>query len=686
MLFFRWVQAWKICEFSNDLSHWNMFAHACLLDSDVLMAIRIFRHIGDVAMVNALEQLEHLEEKNLLSAQVAIILGRYDEAEQLFMLSSRPNEALNMRRDLLEWPKALVLAEKMAPEEIPYISKEYAQQLELMGDHANALDNYEKGLLDNNLVENQEHNEICQSGIARMSIKTGDLRRGIQLAKSLEGRVVKRDCAIILEQLKQYTEAAQLYEIGLFFDRAAAVCLKANAWGKVADLLDKVKSPKIHIQYGKIMENEKKFKMAAVCYERGRDYDNLVRILLDPLNMPEEAVRVVRESRSIEGAKLVAKFFSRLGDHSSAIQFLVMSQCIQEAFDLAERNDSMADYATAIEQHGTAEQANELAEYFVSIADHFNAARFHIKGGQFQTAMILLLRLGERQEAIELSVDCAIKSNDKEILNNVTQFLTGQIDGIPKDPTHLFRLYVGLGMVKEAAKTAVIVSQAHQSRGSYRIARDVLFHMYMKLEEGQLKIPSEMHRNMTIIHSYIIIKPLIARKEHLKAARMLIRTCDNISKFPTHVVQILTSTVVICTQAGLRKSAHKYASALMNPEYRPKIHTKYKKKIEDIVRKSGKEDDPQEDKSMCPFCNYLIEETILTCSQCKNNLPYCILTGRHLISSDFALCTTCQMPGYFSEFKKLSALGLKCYMCNGETGDVIPGDSKSYFDKFAEQT
>ena len=61
---------------------------------------------------------------------------------------------------------------------------------------------------------------------------------------------------------QQFTEAAQLYEVGLFYDRAAAVCLKANACAKVGELLEKVKSPKIHIQYGKIMEKEKKYKIA----------------------------------------------------------------------------------------------------------------------------------------------------------------------------------------------------------------------------------------------------------------------------------------------------------------------------------------------------------------------------------------------------------------------------------------
>lgn len=44
-----------------------------------------------------------------------------------------------------------------------------------------------------------------------------------------------------------------------------------------------------------------------MAYESARDWDNVIRILLEHLNNPEEAVRVVRESQSIEGAKMVAR-------------------------------------------------------------------------------------------------------------------------------------------------------------------------------------------------------------------------------------------------------------------------------------------------------------------------------------------------------------------------------------------
>ena len=39
-----------------------------------------------------------------------------------------------MRRDLLHWDQALELAKSLAPNQIPYISREYAQQLEFTWD------------------------------------------------------------------------------------------------------------------------------------------------------------------------------------------------------------------------------------------------------------------------------------------------------------------------------------------------------------------------------------------------------------------------------------------------------------------------------------------------------------------------------------------------------------------------
>ena len=80
-----------------------------------------------------------------------------------------------MRRDLLHWDSALQLAKALNPEQIPFISKEYAQQLEFTGDYTNALSHYEKGITKEE--SRREHDESCAAGVARMSIRMGDIRR-----------------------------------------------------------------------------------------------------------------------------------------------------------------------------------------------------------------------------------------------------------------------------------------------------------------------------------------------------------------------------------------------------------------------------------------------------------------------------------------------------------------------------
>lgn len=80
-----------------------------------------------------------------------------------------------MRRDLLHWDSALQLAKALDPEQIPYISREYAQQLEFTGDYINALSHFEKGLTNNE--KEREHDEVCAAGIARTSLRLGEIRR-----------------------------------------------------------------------------------------------------------------------------------------------------------------------------------------------------------------------------------------------------------------------------------------------------------------------------------------------------------------------------------------------------------------------------------------------------------------------------------------------------------------------------
>lgn len=56
--------------------------------------------------------------------------------------------------------------------------------------------------------------------------------------------------------------------------------------------------------------------------------------------------------------------------------------------------------------------------------------------------------------------------------------------------------------------------------------------MLRELKNRHIKVPAEMENNLVILHSYLLVKNHVKRNDHLKAARMLIRVAENISKFP----------------------------------------------------------------------------------------------------------------------------------------------------------
>ncbi|KAL3996433.1 class B basic helix-loop-helix protein 2 [Sarotherodon galilaeus] len=659
----RFHEAWALCKSAGTNADWAELGKACLVHMEVELAIQVYRMSGNVGMVLSLQSIQGAEEKNLLAGHLAMFLEDYNRAQDLYLSSSSPVAALEMRRDLLHWDSALMLAKRLAEDQIPFISKEYAVHLEFVGDYVTALAHYEKGMTHNSKF--QEHDEACQAGVARMSIRMGDIRRGAAQAIQHPSRVLKKECGAILESMKQYSEAAQLYEKGQYYDKAASVYIRCKNWTKVGELLPNVSSPKIHLQYAKAKEADGKYKDAARAYESAKDWDNVIRVLLDHLNNPEEAVRIVREMQSIDGAKMVARFFLRLNDYGSAIHFLVLSHCNDEAFQLAQQHGQMEVYADIIGSEATQEDYQSIALYFEGEKKHLQAGKFFQKCGQYSRALkhFLLCPNTEDNLAIEMAIETVGQAKDSSLTNQLIDYLMGESDGMPKDAKYLFRLYMALQQYREAARTAIIIAREEQCAGNYRNAHDVLFSMYTELQAQKIKIPAEMATNLMILHSYLLVKIHVKRGDHLKGARMLIRVSNNISKFPAHVVPILTSAVIECHRAGLKNSAFSFAAMLMRPEYRNDIDPKYRKKIEAMVRRPDKSE-LEEETTPCPFCGFQLPQNELLCISCKNNLPYCIATGRHMLKEDWSICPHCEFPALYSEFILLLERETSCPMCS----------------------
>ena len=100
-------------------------------------------------------------------------------------------------------------------------------QLEGKSQNDQALSHYELAMRDVPAVGRAEHEALCRAGIARSSIRLGEIPRGMQLALELNDSGVCRDCAQVLAKMKQYVEAAQLYEAAGAYDQAASLYILA---------------------------------------------------------------------------------------------------------------------------------------------------------------------------------------------------------------------------------------------------------------------------------------------------------------------------------------------------------------------------------------------------------------------------------------------------------------------------
>jgi len=259
------------------------------------------------------------------------------------------------------------------------------------------------------------------------------------------------------------------------------------------------------------------------------------------------------------------------------------------------------------------------------------------------------VQCGDRE--IDAAIEVVGKSQNESLTHQLIDFLVGEKDGVPKDPNYIYRLYLALKKYDEAAKTALIIARQEQDLGNYALAHSVVVETIRQLEDAGMKVSLQLRQNFVLLHSYILVKSLVRRGDHEGAARLLLRIAQSVSKFPLHMVQVLTSTVIECQRAGLKASAYEYAAVLMRPEYRPSINPDLKRKIEAIVRRRvAQGEEAEEATSACPVSAQQIPVTSLECPTSREALPMCVITGRHMVLDDWCFCPISKCPALYSEY------------------------------------
>lgn len=682
----RFQLAFKVGLQLNQKDLWLAMGRRCLECLDVAWAKKAYRQGSSAGMVLYLEKLQNIEDKQLLSGHVASLLGRFKKAREYFLKSCCPEAALDMHCDFQEWDQALSLAQNLAQHRLPEIYLKSAQQLEGKTEYQQSLAHFEQAMQRSNIrdVSQKEHVQQCRAGIARTALRLGDLNRGINEATAVKEPQLCKECAQILEKMRQYLEAAQLYEVAGCYDKAASLYITEYNFEAAAPLMSKIHTPKLHSQFAKAKETRGQYRDAVVAYELAGDFDSVVRLCLDHLGEAQKAFQLVRETHLSAGAERVAEYCQKSGNMHGAIEFLLIAKNNSDAFRLAERHEAMETYEKALCDKGSREQHMAIARYYEQRNMLAAAAKHYSLCEEYPMALKLFLKVGEKE--IDNAIDVVGKARNDALTHTLIDYLMGETDRAPKDPSYVYRLHKALGNFMQAAGTALIIAKQEQEMGNYKHAHGLLFCTYQDLKNQRLALPQELWRRLMILHSYVIVKRLVKAGVHHNAALMLLRVARNIQQFPTHIVPILTSVVIECNRAGLKSEAYQYACQLMRPEYRASISEQYKRKIENIVRKSVNEEqsDSMERLTGCMFCGMELLESQLDCPNCKNISPFCVVTGMRMLKENWSYCRNCKFPAMRDALAALADQGEVCPMCDESVQADVPSvpDPSSYINEY----
>ena len=680
---------------------WRALSVRCLELLAIDLGISVFRSLQNASSVLLLDGLKNEDDFYLVSGHCSTLLADFEMAQKLFLLSREPLWALKMRRDLLQFDRALELSHRLAPDQLPAICLEYAQQMEFQQKYKESLALYQRAQRQHEQLgvrvgppsmsmsmatESAAADAVqqCLCGVVRCTLRIGYIQKGVALALEAESSSLQHECGNLLQSMKQYDEAGQLFVRCAQTTKAVNCFILSKNWEAVQPLLSKLSTPSLHIRYAKEMEMAAKYEDALRSYQVANDKLSVIRLYLYHLDAVEEAISVVRTDPFVEGAKLIAAFTANKRDIATAIEFLVLSRNFTKALEFATSYNEMEIYCDFLDRNNESAQFQNVAANYVAANDHQKAARCFLKAQMFEEALLHFLEDGcaRNLDDILSVIRQSQRSDDGEgggklidiVLDHIECAAAADANGEEIEQSTLFRLYLAIGDIDAAAKMATAISAQSQRMGKYKEAHQVLFEMVRELMARNIatKKYKELTAALFLLHSYILVRVAIQRGDGELAAKLLIRVCDSISKFPSHTVQLLTSAVIQCQKSGLYAQALEYALNLMRPQLRTQIIPKYKNKIEAIVRHSYQQNRTRSERAdcgqsgqttPCPHCKMHLLDMEMHCESCKHHIPYCVVTGKHMVREDWTHCPQCSFPALYSSFRRHIEKGLDCPMC-----------------------
>eukprot|EP00792_Barthelona_sp_PAP020_P008278 TRINITY_DN3206_c0_g1_i1.p1 TRINITY_DN3206_c0_g1~~TRINITY_DN3206_c0_g1_i1.p1 ORF type:complete len:1571 (+),score=432.21 TRINITY_DN3206_c0_g1_i1:302-4714(+) len=678
----------KTKEHINDLLH--LLCCKALLFNDLQTAIHCFRYLKKPGYVRYLETLINCnDQKSFISAYVAVLFNKFSLAESLLLQSSQYQIlALEFRKGLKDWSRAIELAQQFNSNLVPSLILQSALNLEMNWKFREAIDEFKE------VIDAREYiteDELLQAnrGLIRCKLRQYEIHSIQKEILSLKDTVLNSQCGKIFEEMDRPKEAALLY-VSTMDDQLRLKALKLFVQHGIVDHAEKLfsKYPEYLEHRGLVIQHcyglieKKQFELAKKHAENIQSYELLTEILLDHMNQPEEAIAVISVHPDDTAVRKVIDYSLNRGDIPTAIKFLIKINRREDAKRLASEQNLLQIYADYAYPGCSTSECHELGRFFENKEKFQKAAVWYERAYDFEKALQLYLENGDYHAAIQV---VSSDFNNDELIHDLIEFLNAEVEDETEQISYHLELYTALGDTQKASETVSLLAKHHLRKGMYKPARDHLLETVRALHMYDTAVPRNLYIWLEQIQLYLCVNALVKRGKTEFAALALIRLSQNLDLFSAHQAEILALTVKQAQKSGFKVEAVDFAKKLLRiPNHQQAVRAKNLKLIEKLVRKAkdAVEGSLPLPAGSCPYCRASVPCLANECPTCLNRLPICLVSGQHLRFDDFTQCPNCKFPAIHSEFVEHIHEFKNCPLCEEE---VNPGSVEKIEPEFVSQ-
>jgi len=625
---------------------WKALGNKALEMMNISMAIIAFQELREVSIVAKLEDLELIEEKNLLSGHLATLFGDFDLAETKFLNSSKPFEALNLRCNFGHWNEALVLATECFPKRIKDVSISLATELELAGDVKSAMEVLEQALVTQEQTECDDFK--LHSEIAKLSLRLGNFKKCYGIAEKLASPSLFTELAAILEEQNQVETAVKFYELGENIPKAMHLWMKLKNVEKISQLLVTCQTPmdkEFYNEFGVLCRNTGKFEKSIQAFKSAENPEAAIQVCLTNLKDATRAKAIMKKLPCVSCALEASEFCKKQNDYTSAIEFLVLGNFYDEAFQIAISTNNVNFFIYIVGKSIPSGLAEQIGDFYITKGDANIAAQyFSCSPRTIEKALSIYVKHGQMKEAMELT-----KTNKELKKHMISVILSIKADTLEKKH-HLLQLYLDIKEWSRSLETGQTIITEILNTGDYSKAYGIASNIIIRLSKERVPLTPYFRFQFNLLHSYRLAKKFLQKADHVSAAPLLIRISENIDIFPKKDhLNLLISTVVECDKCDMSQSAMKFSKAICaNKELKAQLDkTTFRRKIESILRRTQQAEITEDELDKSYFSHPI-----------NNVLPLCICSGKFMTpqSDIWTFCPISSLPAIYSGYMKFHSL------------------------------